>query len=150
VNRPTAAELIDAVRMHLETNIVPVVRADRKLYFQTLVAMNVLRIVERELELGPRHIRAALQRLNDVLGTDAPFPDTLDAARDLLAQRDAELSQAIRAGDYDHHPRRADLFNHLKASAVEQLLIANPRLLATLQQEEADPSLDAWEGRNDH
>ena len=52
IDRPTLAELIDAARMHMETNVIPAVREDRKLYFRTLVAINVLKIAERELELA--------------------------------------------------------------------------------------------------
>lgn len=148
LDQPNAAELIDAVRMHLEQAIIPAVRADRKRYFQTLVAINVLRIVMRELELGPEHARAEWRRLNALLGEDVPMPETLTAIQQALDSRNAALSQSIRAGDYDDGDQRGALFDHLKASVIEQLLVSNPRLLGTLQQEESDPALDAWEGRN--
>src|SRR5690242_14430603 len=48
-DRPTAAELVFAVREHLEGELIPTL-ADPRLRFQTLVAANVLRIVERELD----------------------------------------------------------------------------------------------------
>lgn len=147
MDRPGAGELIDAARMHLEQAIIPAVRADRKLYFQTLVAINVLRIVERELELGPDHARAEWQRLNALLGEDETMPETLTAIKEALRRRNAALSESIRAGDYDESAKRGELFAHLKASVIEQLLISNPRLLGTIQKEEADPALDAWEGR---
>jgi aminoglycoside phosphotransferase (APT) family kinase protein len=46
-DRPSAAELADAVRGFLESEVLPVLD-DRRLRFRTLVAMNALGIVERE------------------------------------------------------------------------------------------------------
>jgi hypothetical protein len=49
-DRPSAGELAVAVREFLETEILPTIE-DRRLRFRTLVAMNALGIVEREI--GP-------------------------------------------------------------------------------------------------
>ena len=68
-DRPTAAELATAVREFLEAELLPVLD-DHRLRFRTLVAMNALSIVEREV------------------GTPAE-PD--DARR--------EVARRIRAGD---------------------------------------------------
>jgi hypothetical protein len=69
MDRPSAAELADAVREFLEQEIVPVLD-DHRLRFRTLVAMNALGIVEREVA--------------------APPPDRA---------ADTELARAIRAGE---------------------------------------------------
>ena len=69
MDRPTAAELAEAVREFLETEILPAVD-DRRLRFRTLVAANALGMVERE--------------------TAAPPADTA---------ADAELARRIRAGE---------------------------------------------------
>ncbi|MFW5748296.1 MAG: DUF6285 domain-containing protein [Chloroflexota bacterium] len=141
-DRPDATELIEAARMHLETAVIPAVKADRKLYFQTLVAINVLKIVEREHVLAPGHAAAEWTRLNDLEDTSAPVPPTLAALRAALADRNAQLCADIRSGKYDEAPE--DLFDHLKATVIEQLEVANPRFLARLTAEDADPSRDAW------
>jgi len=51
-DRPDVSELIDAVRQHLEQQVIPAVKDDPKLYFQTLVAANVLKIAGRDLALS--------------------------------------------------------------------------------------------------
>lgn len=52
-DRPTAAELAQAVREFLETEILPTLE-DHRLRFRTLVAINALGIAERELADLPR------------------------------------------------------------------------------------------------
>ncbi|MDL1885067.1 hypothetical protein FBR01_15630, partial [Anaerolineae bacterium CFX8] len=56
-DRPTLSELLDAVRAHLEENIIPLLKDDRKLYYQTLVAVNALRIDGRELPMNALHLQ---------------------------------------------------------------------------------------------
>ena len=148
-DRPTASELIEAARMHMEAAVVPAVRADRKLYFQTLVAINVLKIVEREIELGAEHAHAEWQRLNQLQGMEKPIPAQLSQIKAGISERNATLCAAIRDGDYDTAEKRQALFEHLQQSTVEQLLVANPRFLGKIQQEIEDPSLDAWENRTE-
>lgn len=47
-DRPTARELVEATREFLEDEVLPALD-DRRLRFRTLVALNALGIVEREL-----------------------------------------------------------------------------------------------------
>ena len=132
-DRPSAAELLAAAREHLEQHVIPLARAhNHKLYFQTLVAANVLQIVERQMTLGSQHLYAEWSRLNLLLG-DAPHPGDDSALATALAERNAALCAAIRAGQWDEHP---GLFRHLKACATEQLMVANPRYLAALAAED--------------
>jgi len=51
-DRPNASELATAVREFLEAEILPVL-TDHRLRFRTLVAMNALSIVHRELSALP-------------------------------------------------------------------------------------------------
>jgi hypothetical protein len=51
-DRPTAAELAEAVRVFLATEILPLLD-DHRLRFRTLVAMNALGMVERETATPP-------------------------------------------------------------------------------------------------
>src|SRR5438270_395343 len=62
-DRPTPAELAEAVREFLEAEILPTL-TDHRLRFRTLVAMNALGIARREPERGPelRELRGGLLR----------------------------------------------------------------------------------------
>ena len=71
-DRPTAAELVEATREYLETEILPALD-DQRLRFRTLVAINALGIAQRELE---------------------------SAEEDVLSPEEtAELARRIRAGE---------------------------------------------------
>ena len=133
-DRPNAAELINAVRGHLENQIIPAVKGDGKLYFQTLVAVNVLRVVERELNLAPDHLQAEWTRL-DHLEEAMEMPSDPRAAVSTLHDRNAQLCDNIRAGRYDGEHKQA-LFEHLVATTIEQLQVANPKYLQALAQED--------------
>jgi hypothetical protein len=52
MDRPTAQELAEAVREFLERELLPTLD-DHRLRFRTLVAMNALGIVEREVAAAP-------------------------------------------------------------------------------------------------
>ncbi|MDX2160855.1 MAG: DUF6285 domain-containing protein [bacterium] len=135
LDRPTLSELIEAAREHIEIGVIPAVKGDGKLYFQTLVALNVLKIAEREIALRPAHQRAAWARLNALLGGESPPPADHDAWEPAIAVRSADLTRAIRDGAYDAPQARRALFDHLRATAVEALEIANPKLLDSLKTE---------------
>lgn len=111
--RPTALELLDAVREHLATRVVPNTR-DPQLKFQTLVATHVLGVVLRELS------------------TDPSVTARLDAARCALPgapDDDAALCAMIREGAFDD-PAAADaLAQWLRARAELSLRWWNPAFL---------------------
>jgi hypothetical protein len=106
--RPTAAELIEAVREYLETTVME--RSEGGVRFEARVARNALGVVERELLMGREIVAAHAYRL-----------------RDLGIVDDAALAAAIRSGDFDDgwEPVAAAL----AASARDQLLVANPSYL---------------------
>jgi Domain of unknown function (DUF6285) len=113
-DRPTASELVVAVREFLERDVMPA--TDGRVQFHTRVAVNVLGIVERELTLGPELDAGERARAAALLGHEA------DAAT--LVH---ELAAAIRAGALDD---RLDAVRaHLRTTAREKLLIANPGYL---------------------
>lgn len=143
-DRPTAQELLDAARTHLETHVIPVIKAERKLYFQTLVAINVLRIIERELGHYEAHLHAEWSRLRDLLQLDTPIPNNQRGFMTEVMAQNHLLAEAIRAGEYDSSQA---LFDHLKATTTEQLEVANPLFLMKILAEINDPSLDAWSSR---
>jgi uncharacterized protein DUF6285 len=104
---PTAAELVAAVRDFLQTDVLPAVEGRTR--YHTRVAINVLGMVAREIELGPGQAEEHAARLA-ALGV----PD------------DAELAAAIREG------RVADdsaLITALEQSVRAKLAVANPAYL---------------------
>ncbi len=105
-DRPTAAELVEAVREFLENDVMEA--TDGRVRFHTRVAVNVLNIVQRELEVGPEQAAAHAERLRQ-LG----YPD------------DAALASAIRRGDLDD--RYAEVKASIKASVDAKLTVANPK-----------------------
>jgi hypothetical protein len=113
-DRPTAAELVEAVRAFLETDVLPAVEG--RIAFHTRVAVNALGMVERELQLGPQFEAEERARAVRVLGHDGE-------ARAL----EAELAQAIRAGEFGV----ADpaVVEHVRATVAEKLRSANPKYL---------------------
>jgi hypothetical protein len=105
-DRPTAVELIEAVRGALGEEILPLL--DGREAFQLRVSLRALGIVRRELELAGRH--AALRaRLLERFG--------------LHGER--ELAAAIRDGRLDG--REAELRGVLREIVRAKLAVANPK-----------------------
>lgn len=117
-DRPSARELLDAVRDYIRAEIVPTA-PDRRARFRALIAANVLAIVERELATGTDDDRAEAERLR-ALGYDGD-PD--DARRRLAA--------AIRAGAYDAGEGRAAVVAYASEATAARLRAANPAYLAS-------------------
>lgn len=107
--RPTAAELAAAVQEFLREELMPALEG--RLRFHTLVAANVLAIIERELTLGPAQEEQHAARLADL------------GVRD-----DAELAAAIRGGSLDE--RTPEVVEALWESVVAKVRVANPKYLA--------------------
>ncbi len=108
-DRPTAAELVEAVREFLERDVLAA--TDGRVQFHTRVAINVLGTVQREIELGPEQAAAHRERLA-ALG----FAD------------EAELAAAIRRGDVDD--RDDEVKSAIAATVADKLKVANPKYLA--------------------
>ena len=117
-DRPTAAELAEAVREFLERDVMPGDGIPGRVAFHARVAANVLGMVERELTIGPDLDAAERARLAELLGHDGEL-------RDLLA----ELAGKIRDGTLDD--RRDEVMACVLESVRAKLLVANPRHLET-------------------
>ncbi len=106
--RPTALELVEAVREFLERDVMP--GTEGRLSFHARVATNVLKTVERELAEDParRHEHDA-----DLAG--------------LGVATEAELAAAIRAGTLDD--RLADVQAAVLRTVRARLEVANPKHL---------------------
>ena len=129
-DRPTALELLDAVRHFLEKEVVPALDGPRQ--FHARVAANVLAIVDRELTQGEAQLRAEWCRLTELLGGATPATPPVRAAelRDAVAALARELSARIRAGAADDGPFRIAVLAYLRGTVDDKLRIANPRYLA--------------------
>ncbi len=108
--RPTAAELVDAVREHLADTVAPELTGAGA--FHLRVAGNALAMVTRELQLGPTIERDSSARLA-ALG----FAD------------EAELATALRSDGGDRLARRPEVLAAVRAAAVDRVRVANPRWL---------------------
>ncbi|MEM8530035.1 MAG: DUF6285 domain-containing protein [Chloroflexota bacterium] len=129
---PDALELLAAARVHIEQSVIPILKEPR-LRYQTLIAANVLAILERELETGEDHLVAANQRLAALLGQDSSSA-TGTELRAEAAEQTRHLCDRIRAGDYDKGTDRDVLFQHLRQTAEDELRVANPVYLGRFQQ----------------
>ncbi|MCK2219245.1 DUF6285 domain-containing protein [Actinomadura sp. ATCC 31491] len=112
---PTAAQLVAAVRDFLRSDVLPAVEGRTR--FHTRVAINVLGMVEREIELGPAQAAEHAARL---------------AA--LGVRDDAELAAAVRDGGLPDDlpgdlPDDQALVAALEQAVRAKLAVANPAYL---------------------
>ena len=103
---PSAAQLVEAVREFLERDVMDAMTG--RVQFHTRVAVNVLRMVERELIDGGEQGVAHAARLAS-LGVGS----------------DAELADAIRNGLLDD--RLSEVRAVVTASVHDKLRVANPK-----------------------
>ena len=108
-DRPTAAELLDAVEEYL-TEVRDGVPG--RLGFHARVAANVVATVRREIELGPDQARLLDERLAS-LGISATG-----------RAGEAELAAAIRRGDLDD--RVDEVTDAVRATVRDKLAVSNP------------------------
>lgn len=127
-DRPTAAELTDAVSHFLQAEVAPTL-GDPRLRFRVLIAANLMAIVTRELSAGDAPLREEWARLAALL--DSPGPQPL-AAADLQTAIDRmgrELCARIRRGDADDGAPFDAALAYAEAAVIARLRIANPRFL---------------------
>jgi hypothetical protein len=129
-DRPTAAELVSAARQYLEGDLLPTL-TDARLRFQTLVAANVLAVVERELRVGEGQLVEEWHWLAGLLGLPVPVPPRLAALQEAVREANERLCQRIRQGEYDEADRFRELCRHLRRDVERKLEVANPRYLAS-------------------
>ena len=123
LDRPDAAELLEAMAAFLGEEVVPAFEGRRR--FHALVAANVARILAREARLGPVHAQAEIVALWALLGRAGAPP--ADAERGELARSLAtELCERIERGDADAGAWRPRVIAYLKESIGRRLEIDNP------------------------
>lgn len=111
-DRPHVNELVEAVREFLEQEVQPALEGSTA--FHARVAVNVLRIVERELATGEQLRAEERAGLMALLGRDGDL-DELSGA----------LIEGIRAGEFDL--QTPGLGEHLRSTVMAKLAIDNPR-----------------------
>jgi hypothetical protein len=102
---PTAGELVEAVREFLERDVMT--HTEGRVQFHTRVAVNVLKMVERELALG-----------EEQAGTHAARLATLGVSSE------KELCDAIAAGTLDD--RLDEVVAVARATVADKLAVAHP------------------------
>jgi hypothetical protein len=107
---PTAQQLVESVREWLERDVLA--GTTGRLNFHARVAINVLAMVERELELGPQQAADHAERL-----------------RALGVSDDAELAEAIRSGRIGAGDDAESVREAVWASVRDKLSVANPKYL---------------------
>jgi Domain of unknown function (DUF6285) len=113
-DRPTAAELVQAVREFLEADVMGA--TEGRVQFHTRVAVNALGMIERELGAGPAFAAAERSRAEALLGHGG---DAVSLER--------EVAAGIRDGSLDD--RLDAVRRHVRATVREKLLVANPGYL---------------------
>ena len=108
-DRPTSAELVEAVRDFLERDVM--VSTEGRVQFHTRVAVNVLGMVKREIEQGEAQAAAHAEGLAR-LG----FAD------------EAALAAAIRDGGIDDD-RLGEVTEFVRQTVRAKLEVANPKYL---------------------
>jgi hypothetical protein len=135
-DKPNATDLLDAARTHFEQNVVPHIKDDRVLYFQTLVAINVMKVVRREIELKPKHLRLVWKALEVLENSSSTMPHETHLLEQAVRDRLAILASDIRDGKYDDPTDDLALLDFLTMETTLQLQVANPKFLLMLAGED--------------
>jgi Domain of unknown function (DUF6285) len=123
-DRPDFAELLDAVRQFLEDEVAPN-QVDRRARFRTLVAINAVTILERELREEPEIVRDEAERLVRLLGRDIALPEQPAELAAVVLALNRELAARIRRGEDTD-----GVLEHLRHVGAAKLRVASPRYLA--------------------
>ena len=121
-DRPTAPELLDALGTFMRDRAEHA--RDRWERFQFQVAANSLAILKREFEMEEDHLRAEWQGLDRLLGAE-DMPETQASLAARVNERNAELSDRIRRGDFDGDAEDR-LLPHLWETVVNKVRVASP------------------------
>jgi hypothetical protein len=106
-DRPTAAELLATIGDYLDGEVLPNVNGT--LRYHTLVAANLVKMLQRESERYPAAASAEVARLQALLGSDEPdlgelnrvLHERLLSAEDLGAEFEAACWDALHASVRD-------------------------------------------------
>ena len=137
-DRPTVPELLDAIAGYLRQTVLARLEGGEQYHLR--IAINLLAIIRREMDLGPRFLQEEWQSISGLLGE---VPETMRQLpkKDLpatLLQQNGHLSRKIREGRFDEPPDAAALFSHLRTVTENRLRIANPKFLERVTETTGD------------
>jgi hypothetical protein len=125
-DRPTKDELVNAVREFLESKVLP--ELDSHLGFNTRIAINVLKTVERELELGEKVSTQTRQRLLELLEDN----------HSEKSNRELNILLSKEIGDRKLSYKDENLVDHLWQTTMKKLAVDNPRYASYQQESDSD------------
>lgn len=125
-DRPTREELLRGITRFLESELVPILK--EPLRFHTRVAANLLKIIERELELEEAHLLLEAQSLRQLMSAPPSGVKNALALKQEIRDLNRALCLQIRSGGADQDPRRQEVLAHLKETLIRKLEIANPSM----------------------
>ena len=134
-DRPTAIELLEAAAEFLGREALDVVEGAVR--YKMRVAVNVLRIVARESELGDRYLREEAEELAPLVGEPEPRACGVSELREEVLRLNRLLAGRIRAGKVDSGPQRSRVLATLRRVAVRKLEISNPGYLEAARRRRA-------------
>ncbi|HYM14722.1 MAG TPA: DUF6285 domain-containing protein [Dehalococcoidia bacterium] len=125
-DRPTTDELLRAVELLLDEQLVPALEGSRK--YNARVAANVIRTVRRELQHEERQLDSEWRGLDILLGP-AQRPPTLHATKQQLIERNRDLAARIETGDADSGRFRELTLAHVRDTVHAKLEVSDPSWL---------------------
>jgi hypothetical protein len=120
-DRPTAVELLDALGDFMRDRAAHA--RDRWESFQFQVAANSIGIVSRELRMEDGFMREEWRGLDALLEPE-PMPIEAGAWRSRMLERNTELAERIRRGEFDSSDDA--LVRHVWETVVNKVRIASP------------------------
>jgi hypothetical protein len=130
-DRPTAIELLIAIRDFLEQEIAPELTGRTR--FHMRVVHNLLNTLERELAHEEAAVVAEWGRLASLLDGARDRPSTFEGLRADVRTLNTELSAKIRSGEID--VRWDEALAALRDTVREKLEIANPNYAGGTSEE---------------
>ena len=118
-DRPNAEELLHTLGDFIEYELRPTLEGPLK--YRSLVALNLCRIVEREMRDGEDHLERQRRRLETLLGEQVPEGRLQEQVRVL----NDKLSQRLRSGDVSE-AFEAQAWQALMETTREKLAIIKP------------------------
>jgi len=124
-DRPSATEILVTLGEYLDQEVLPI--TDGALRYKTLVAANLIKVLERELAAGDAPRRRERARLIELLGDPGAGPEPHGADLDAeLVRLNDELQRRLLAPQL---PPRAFLLaarDAMEASVLDNLAINKP------------------------
>lgn len=123
MDQPSAADLVEATHEFLFDKVAPELKGFNA--FQMRVALNVLKIVERELRLGPDAETRERAGLKALIGSDEGD----------VGELNKKLCAAIRSGEIT--AETDGLMDHLWQSTLDKVAIDQPKYARYAREAEA-------------